>query len=99
MTDQFKPQENKLLSSISIGINSLAIACIIYIAQLVTATSIAVTRSEENIKSLTKQGEAIELKLDASYARLQLQENQIARLQTKVEQIEGKGIAQHGGKQ
>jgi hypothetical protein len=64
------PQDNKLLSYISLGINTLIIAHILYVGQLVNSTSQSVIRFEENIKIIVKQAEAADLKIDRLDSRL-----------------------------
>jgi phage shock protein A len=74
MEEQTNPQENKLLSYISLGISSLVIAHILYMVQTINATSQSVIRLEENSKIIVKQVESTESKLE--------------RLDSRIDQIE-----------
>jgi uncharacterized protein YpmS len=71
---QTNPQENKLLSYISLGINTLVIAHILYMVQTINSTSQSVIRLEENSKIIVKQVESTESKLE--------------RLDSRIDQIE-----------
>lgn len=85
---ELKPQDNKLLSYISMGINTLVIAHILYIGQLVNSTSLAVTRFEENIKTLTEQNRNIETKLDTSNTKYTEIDKTVGKLEARVERVE-----------
>jgi uncharacterized protein YpmS len=63
-------QDQKLLSYISLGINTLIIAHILYVGQLVNSTSQSVIRFEENIKIIVKQIETTESKIERLDSRL-----------------------------
>jgi septal ring factor EnvC (AmiA/AmiB activator) len=88
MTETLKPQDNKFLSYLSMGVNTLVIAHLLYVGQLVNSTSSTVIRFEENIKTLSRQYDAIEAKLDNYLAKSQQIDKQVAQLETRIERLE-----------
>lgn len=77
-----KSEEEKFISYLGMGINTLVIGVLTFIGQMVYSTSLTVARFEENIKTLSKQYEVIESKLDRKITEIQETEKKVSQIES-----------------
>jgi hypothetical protein len=78
-------QSTKLITYIGMGINTLVITGLLYLAQIINSNNVAVSRFEEKFTFLFHKIETIDSKLDTSITRSQETNTRVTQLEVKVE--------------
>ena len=85
--DEPLPQ-NKLISYIALGINTLVVGYVFSIGQTINSTSLTVTRFDENIKTLSEQQEKVAKKLDDMISESGQVDKRVAQLEIRMDRLE-----------
>jgi septal ring factor EnvC (AmiA/AmiB activator) len=84
MQESDRQENTKLISYVGAAINTLIIAQLLHIGQVINSTALTTAKFEENIKALSKQHEIVELKLDNIISESRQTDKKIAQLEVRV---------------